>query len=65
MDNDDGTPPRKSLISQLKRAFAMQADCRIGEVMRKALVLARTKPLLDLDEAGVVKLVRFDEGNEA
>lgn len=61
MHNPDGSPPRKSFISQLKRAFATQAGCRIGEVMSKAMALAGTKPLRNLDEAGVVGLVRFDD----
>lgn len=65
MDDEDGTPPRKSLISQLKRAIAIQTGCRIAEVMCKALELAHTKPLQALDEAGVVNLVRFDNENEA
>ncbi|KAL1646850.1 hypothetical protein SLS58_002985 [Diplodia intermedia] len=61
MLNEDGTPPRKSLISQLKRAFATQAGCRIGEVMSKAMSLAQTRPLRDMGDADVVSLVRFDD----
>lgn len=62
MNGQDGTPPRKSLISQLKRAFSNQAGCRIGEVMSKAMAHARKQPLRDLDRAGIARLVRFDDG---
>ncbi|EOD51331.1 hypothetical protein UCRNP2_1965 [Neofusicoccum parvum UCRNP2] len=65
MDAADGSPPRKSLISQLKRAFALRAGCRVGEVAGKAMALAGTVPLRDLGDAGVVGLVRFHEWGES
>ncbi|KAK0640322.1 hypothetical protein DIS24_g9478 [Lasiodiplodia hormozganensis] len=61
-DDADGTPPRKSFISQLKRAFAAECECRISEVMSKAMELAQTRPLRNMEEADVINLVRFDEG---
>lgn len=60
-DDADGTPPRKSFISQLKRAFAAECECRISEVMSKAMELAQTKPLRNMEEVDIINLVRFDD----
>ncbi|OJD37756.1 uncharacterized protein BKCO1_6000188 [Diplodia corticola] len=58
MADEDGTPPQKSLISQLKRAFAFKAGCRIGGIMTKAMEMSQKKPLRDITDAYIVNLVQ-------